>query len=468
MRCHGGAGGGDVTITSEARAALPVAIIGAGPVGLAAAAHLAARGIAFTVLEAGDRAGAGIAAWGHVRLFSPWQYAIDDAAERLLTATGWEPPKATRVPYGRELVEEYLAPLSETSALGPHIRYGSKVMSVSRRGMDRTRTTGRREAPFVLRVQDDEGSSDVLARAVIDASGTTTTPNGMLASGVNPAASERLTGHVTGALPDALGADRARFAGKDVLVIGAGHSAANTLLSLASLAQQEPGMTITWAIRNQSPVRVFTAETDELEGRAVLGSRVARLVKQGRIRMLERYEVDDLQVRDDGRIDVIGRHADGDLTLTVDLVVPATGFRPDLDMLREIRLGLDEIVEAPRELAPLIDPNLHSCGSVPPHGVAELTHPEPDFYLAGMKSYGRAPTFLLLTGYEQVRSIADELAGDHAAAREVHLTLPETGVCSSGDPDGSGLACCSTPAASAPTRQPLQLLTRIPVGAHAS
>jgi hypothetical protein len=105
-------------------------------------------------------------------------------------------------------------------------------------------------------------------------------------------------------------------------------------------------------------------------------------------------------------------------------VVNATGFRPDLDMLREVRVSLDEIVEAPRQLAPLIDPNLHSCGTVYPHGVAELGHPEPNFYIAGMKSYGRAPTFLLLTGYEQVRSIADELAGNHEAARLVQLELP--------------------------------------------
>ena len=109
-------------------------------------------------------------------------------------------------------------------------------------------------------------------------------------------------------------------------------------------------------------------------------------------------------------------------------------------MLREIRLALDDIVEAPRALAPLIDPNLHSCGTVPPHGVAELAHPEPNFFIAGMKSYGRAPTFLLLTGYEQVRSIADELAGDHDAARRVQLELPETGVCSTNLPEASGCA----------------------------
>ncbi|MGC7272867.1 flavoprotein, partial [Mycobacteroides abscessus subsp. abscessus] len=90
--------------------------------------------------------------------------------------------------------------------------------------------------------------------------------------------------------------------------------------------------------------------------------------------------------------------------------------------LSEVRLDLDPILQAPAKLAPEIDPNLHSCGSVPPHGATELAHPdEPGLYLVGMKSYGRAPTFLALTGYEQVRSVAAELAGDHEAAQRVEL-----------------------------------------------
>ena len=137
---------------------------------------------------------------------------------------------------------------------------------------------------------------------------------------------------------------------------------------------------------------------------------------------------------------LVATRAGEPVRIDADTVVVATGFRPDLDMLREIRVGLDEVVEAPVRLAPLIDPNLHSCGTVPPHGVDELSHPEPGFWLAGMKSYGRAPTFLLLTGYEQVRSIADELAGDRAAARRIELVLPETGVCSTDLASGS---CCS-------------------------
>ena len=135
----------------------------------------------------------------------------------------------------------------------------------------------------------------------------------------------------------------------------------------------------------------------------------------------------------------------------VDQIIVATGFRPDLEMLRELRLDLDPAVESPSALAPLIDPNVHSCGTVPPHGAEQLRHPEPDFYIAGMKSYGRAPTFLMMTGYEQVRSIVCALTGDAEGARNVELELPQTGVCSSNrdaaSADGDA-GCCGTVAES--------------------
>jgi hypothetical protein len=226
-----------------------------------------------------------------------------------------------------------------------------------------------------------------------------------------------------------LGAERQAFAGRHALVVGAGHSAANTLLGLAALAAEEPGTSVTWAIRGASPLRAYGSDNDELEARGRLGNAVHDLVRSGRVALLDRFEIDDLQPASHWGVSVVGRHAGESTTVEADRVVNATGFRPDLAMLREIRLSLDEVVEAPRALAPLIDPNLHSCGTVYPHGVAELSHPEPDFYLAGMKSYGRAPTFLLRTGYEQVRSIVAALAGDWESARQVDFVLPETGVC---------------------------------------
>lgn len=427
-----------------ALAALPVAIIGAGPVGLAAAADLRERGIDCIVFEAGATAGSAIALWGHTRLFSPWRYLTSEASVRLLEPTGWAAPDPEVVPSGNELLAAYVRPLA--AVLSDRVRYNARVIAVSRQGMDRTRSANRAATPFLLRIQTDVGIHDILARAVIDTSGTYSTPNPLTAAGldlvqrahVDPALRE----HLVHALPDVLGAERARFAGRHTVVVGAGHSAANTLLALAELAAAEPGTTISWLIRTPTPVRVYGADDDELAARASLGSRVQALVTSDQVALISGFEIDDVALMPsaiagstsvfgsgDARIALIGRRGGAPARLEADLVVGATGFRPDLAMLREIRLSLDEIVEAPRLLAPLIDPNLHSCGTVPAHGVDVLTHPEPNFYLAGMKSFGRAPTFLLATGYEQVRSIADELAGNRAAARLVTLVLPETGVC---------------------------------------
>jgi thioredoxin reductase len=419
---------------------LPVAVIGAGPVGLAAAAELLERGLDVVVLEAGASAATSVRAWGHTRLFSPWEWITDPAAERLLTKTGWTAPDADILPTGHDLVEQYLAPLAATPELSALIRYGHRVEAVSRQGMDRTRSTGRAATPFVLRLSTGD---ELLARAVIDTSGTYDSPNGLIASGLKPRDADAVAPFLSHALPDVLGAERERFAGRHTLVVGAGHSAANTLLRLADLARDEPGTTISWAIRSDSPVRVFGSDADELEGRAELGSGLHDLVRQGTIALIDTFEIDDVALAPGGAgVRVSGRRAGTPSIVDADIVVQATGFRPDLDPLREIRLSLDEIVEAPRLLAPLIDPNVHSCGTVEPHGIAELTHPEPAFYVAGMKSYGRAPTFLLRTGYEQVRSIAAELAGDHEAARRIELVLPATGVCSTSDL-GTGGSCCS-------------------------
>lgn len=430
------------TATSERLATLPVVIIGAGPVGLAAAANLVERGVDFTVLEAGDRVGSSIRLWGHTRLFSPWRHVIDPASRRLLDAAGWTAPADEgRAPTGHELVDGYLEPLAALPEIGSRVRFGERVLAVTREGMDRTRTAGRAQAPFLLRIQSVDGTvREITARAVIDASGTYTTPNPLASTGLDPIGAADVDGLVRHALPDVLGAERPRFAHTHTVVVGAGHSAANTLIALAALAETEPGTRVTWLIRNSSAIRVSSSHDDELVDRAALGSVVDRLVSAGLIALVDSFEISGLQPGPVGGVRLMGRRRGEDAFVDADLVVNATGFRPDLGMLREIRLDLDDIVEAPKRLAPLIDPNLHSCGTVSPHGFAELRHPEPGFFIAGMKSYGRAPTFLLATGYEQVRSITAWLDGDMPAAADVQLTLPATGVCST---DLGGAGCCS-------------------------
>ena len=420
---------------------LPVAIIGAGPIGLAAAANLVERGIDFVIYEAGDTVASSMSSWGHIRLFSPWKHLIDPAARRLLEADGWTAPRyADKAPTGAELVAQYLVPLAALDSVASRVVTGTRVAAVTRQGMDRTRSTGRADTPFALRITAADGSnSEVTARAVIDASGTYVNTNSLGSNGLDPIGLTAVADHVTHALPDVLGVDRARFAGKHITVVGAGHSAANTLINLSTLIQTSPRTTVTWVIRNRAAVRVFTADDDELSLRASLGAKVKKLIDFGVITVVDGFEIVEL-AKDGDRVDIAGLRAGGIEHIHTDLVVNATGFRPDLSMLREIRLSLDAIVEAPVRLAPLIDPNLHSCGTVEPHGFAELEQPEPNFFIAGMKSYGRAPTFLLATGYEQVRSITAYLAGDLTAARNVELVLPATGVCST---DSSASSCCS-------------------------
>lgn len=425
----------------------PVAIIGAGPVGLAAAAHLATRDIPFVVYESGDGVGYIIRQWGHVKVFSPWRFNIDSSAQPLLEQTDWAAPDSSRYPTGNEIVDDYLVPLAAHQSISPHLRFNHRVTAVARERADLMRTAGRTRQPFVLHISTPDGVVERDASAIIDASGTWTAPNPIGANGLPAMGEDALADQITTGIPDVLHTERERFAGKRVLVIGSGHSAFNVLQDLAALREQVPKTTIEWAIRRPTSRHIFGGGADDaLPERGALGQRIAQLLRENAIQLHTNAHINRLTSDSDG----IVAHSGADALPAVDEIIVVTGFRPDLSILRELRLDLDPAVEAPKALAPLIDPNVHSCGSVPPHGYEELKHPDPDVYVVGMKSYGRAPTFLMMTGYEQVRSITAAIAGDMEAARKVELVLPETGVCSTnrlGDPDaenslGESSSCC--------------------------
>jgi glycine/D-amino acid oxidase-like deaminating enzyme len=404
---------------------LPVAVIGAGPVGLTAAAHLLSRGMDAIVFEAGDTVGASVREWSHVRVFSPWSYDTDPVATELLAAHGWVAPAGGEYPTGGELVELYLEPLAAVPRIAERLHLGARVTTVSHARIDKLKDAGRDDAPFELRVERDGIEERHLARAVIDASGTWTRPN-PLGSGGLPAVGERAHAErIAYGIPDVLGAARSRYAGKRVAVVGSGHSAFNALIDLIALRAQDPVTEIAWVIRSAEAGETFGGGgADELPERGALGQAVRALVEGGAVALVAGFQTEGV-IRDGDRVALV----DGDRSIAADEVIAATGFRPDLSLLREVRLDLDDRVEAPRTLAPLIDPNLHSCGTVPPHGVDELSHPDSGIYIVGMKSYGRAPTFLLRTGYEQVRSVVAALAGDWESARRLEWELPDTGVC---------------------------------------
>ena len=407
---------------------LPVVVVGAGPIGLAAAAHLVERGLTPLVLEAGPSAGTGVRAWHHVRLFSRWAELVDPAAEKLLAPTGWQAPDPDTYPTGADWAQHYLQPLAQ--ALGDRVRFGARVVGAARRGRDRVVDAGRDTEPLTVHIQTSDGREERLtARALIDASGTWSTPNPLGADGLPALGEARAADRISYRVPNLTDpAVRARYAGKHIAVAGSGHSALTALVAFAGLAETDPGTHVSWLLRRGSVGDTFGGgEADQLPARGALGLRAAEAVRAGHIETVTGFRATAVEPTEDGRL--VPRSLDGRRLDPVDEVVVLAGFRPDLGWLAELRLDLDPTLQAPRTLAPLIDPNVHSCGTVHPHGANELAQPEPGVYLAGMKSYGRAPTFLAMTGYEQVRSIAAALAGDQAAADQLQLVLADTGVC---------------------------------------
>lgn len=424
--------------------ALPVVVLGAGPVGLAAVAQLIERGLPFVALEAGVTVGANLVDYGHVQLFSPWQFDVDPAMARLLAPTGWTAPPAAELPRAGEVVERVLQPFAALPQVASSLKLGARVVAVSREGFDKVKSAGRDQAAFLVRYEQHGQVQELRARAVIDATGTWNQPNPVGANGLQAIGEAEARAQIFYGIPDVTGALRARYEGRRTLVVGAGHSAANALLALAELARQSPATRLAWSVRAPSLQRVFGGgDADALPARGALGASLRRLRDGGTLEFFSGLRITRIE-RLGTQLSVHGWDAKQQPIVVqgIDEIVCATGQRPDLSLSSELRVKLDPWLESTEALGPLIDPNLHSCGTVRPHGHRELAHPEPGFYTVGVKSYGRAPTFLMATGFEQARSVVAAIAGDLAAADRVELALPETGVCSAGPVTDGADGCC--------------------------
>jgi hypothetical protein len=427
---------------------LPVAIVGAGPIGLAAAAHLVARGLPFVIFEAGASAGHHLDGYRHVRLFSPWRYNVDRAATALLEDNGWVAPDPDVLPTAGEVVDDYLVPLARDARIAPHLHFGARVVAISRVRHDKVKSAQRDDAPFVVQVERKGTIEEHRARAVVDASGTWSQPNPLGAHGLPVPGEREHAARIVHGMPDIAGAERARYANRKVLVVGAGHSAIGNLVALATVATDAPDTRIAWALRRTDLSRVVGGgENDGLPARGALGLQLQKLIAEQRLEIHPGFHVGAIEA-DAGVLRVVADDPAVAAIEGIDEIIVATGSRPDLSLSRELRMRLDPLLESTDALAPLIDPNVHSCGTVRPHGHRELAHPEAGFYAIGAKSYGRAPNFLMATGYEQARSVVAALAGDLVAADDVQLELPVTGVCSSDftvDPGGRVTDCCGGP-----------------------
>jgi hypothetical protein len=353
------------------------------------------------------------------------------------------------------VVEHVLQPFAHLPEVAAGLRLRTRVVSVSREGFDKVKSAAREQSAFVIRATQGGKVIELRARAVIDATGTWNRPNPLGANGLPAIGEADAADRIFYGIPDVLGAHRDRYAGKRSLVVGAGHSAANALLALAELANVAPATRLLWSVRSPMLTRVFGGgDADALPARGQLGASLRNLRDSGALQFVPGLRITEIR-REGGQLDVVGIGLNGErLTLQgIDEIVCATGQRPDLSLTSELRLKLDPWLESTEALGPLIDPNVHSCGTVRPHGHRELAHPEPGFYTVGVKSYGRAPTFLMATGYEQVRSVVAAIAGDIEAADRVELDLPETGVCSVGGAPEAAVAaggCCGSPAQAEP------------------
>jgi thioredoxin reductase len=435
-------------------ASLPVAIIGAGPVGLAAAAQLTVRKQPFIIFESGRTVASNILSWKHIRVFSPWRYNIDKAARQLLEQTTWTSPDDEALPTGQQLFDLYFKPLSELPDIKPHLLLQAKVIAIGRTGLDKMKTAGRDNLPYTVQVLYEGHVRQFQAKAIIDTSGTWNSPNPIGSGGAFAAGEMENKDKIFYGIPNILHEDQNRYKNKNVLVVGSGHSAINAILELDKLKDQFPDTQIHWVLRKKHISDVYGGqENDALQARGALGIKIKHLVNENRVHVHTPVQV--LQLVNTGTsLSVIGMRHGHELALSgIDQIISNTGSRPDFSFLREVRLNIDPSLESAAGIAELIDPNIHSCGTVRPHGENELRHPDKDFYIAGSKSYGRAPTFLMATGYEQVRSIAAAIDGDFEAAQNVELDLPETGVCSvsqgcctpSRSVEENNGACCAQP-----------------------
>ena len=394
-----------------------LAIIGAGPIGLEAAALALELGFDAHVFERGE-VGAHAIAWGHVRMFTPWRMNVGPASARLLSRHGWSTPDAAALPAGADLAERLLAPLAATPEMKPRVHTHAQVAHVSRHGARKHDGAGagaRGEHPFRLLVRDAGGRESFLhAHALIDASGTYGQPHWAGTGGIPARGETYLAPQMSYHPDDVLGLRRERHAGKTTLVIGGGASAVTTVTLLAQLASEVPGTRVAWVTRRTTPGFAGEIPGDSLPARAALYAEGRRLQTGGSeaVHWAGGCEVENIEYNSaTHRYRVLTATPAGAHVEEADQVIVNCGYGPDRSLYRELRVHECYETLAPMKLAAALQgAGTSDCTAIPAFGVDMLANPEPDFFILGAKSYGRSSDFLLQTGYRQVADVLARLA----------------------------------------------------------
>ena len=382
-----------------------VAIVGAGPIGLEAALAAAERGLGFTVYEATGSVGGNVRQWGHVRTFTPWEMTVSPRARAALEAAGAQAPGGERPPTGDDLADLLLDPLAALPGIAGRVRTGVRVRAIAREGLLKHEEIGserRAGRPFRLLLADPDGSESIEhADAVIDCSGTYDHPNRLGDGGIDAIGETALDDRIDRRLCD-FGAEPERWAGRTILLTGAGNSAQTAARDLALLAQSAPGTRVIWAVRSSEPTWGAVAD-DSLRERAAL-NRISAELAAGASPAVEvlRGVVCERLARRDGRIDVTLRNGDAG-EVTVDRVLGLNGAVGDASLYRQLQVHECYATSGPMNLAAaLLGSAGGDCLTAPAPGPKTVTNPEPGFFILGIKSYGRNNQFLLRNGWEQV------------------------------------------------------------------
>jgi hypothetical protein len=400
----------DIPASSPVRSLPRLAILGAGPIGLEAALAAIDAGLPFTLYEAGAEPAAAVADWGHVRLFTPWELDVSPRQGRHLAAAGVELPTDGRCPTGADLRQRVLLPLASLPAVAANLRLGCRVRAIGREGLlkhEEIASAARAARPFRLLVDDGDGTERVAhADVVLDCTGTWGHPNALGDGGIPAVGEERHAGRITHRIPD-LSRERGDWAGRTILLAGAGHSAQTAAMELAALAEDAPGTRVLWLLRGEG--QVFGAVADDpLPERAALTAAAGRLAAgdSPAVSVLSGAAVEAIGEGADGALHVLLRQRGEYRELVVDHILSLTGSVGDHGLYRQLQVHECYATSGPMKLsAALLGAAGGDCMAQTSHGIDALANPEPRFYLLGAKSYGRNATFLLRIGWAQVAEV---------------------------------------------------------------
>ena len=403
----------ETTASTRQNDAPRLAVVGAGPIGLEAALYAADRGFDVRVFEA-ETPGAHLRRWSHDEFFSPWRLNRSPWGTAALREAGVELAADDAFPTGGEYLERYLEPLASLPRLEGRIESHAEVVAVSRRDVRKSQHVGdpaRADGPFLLAVERGEGREFEAADYVFDTSGAYRTPNGIGPGGMLARGEERHREQIDYYVPDILGSQGDRFAGRRVLVIGEGYSAMTTLNGLLELRDRAPQTEIHWLLsRDEAPYEVL--EEDPLPQRRRLAELGNELFRQS----------DDVEIHVGTVSEIRAGGAGGEQgapfelgflderpPLEVDRIVANVGYRPDVDLFRDLQVHLCYATEGPMDLAATLLDSSGDCLDQSADGIETLTTPEPGFFVLGSKSYGRNSSFLLQVGFEQIERVVGHI-----------------------------------------------------------